>query len=349
MYKKLLNPIILILALIVFLQAGSFSALTVQAEWTEEMIQEEETIRQEEAPEDPVLSEDIISEEPETILVEEIDFPYPREQYGTLRCERIGFSVPVFWDDTDEILDWGAGTSLAGYMPGLGKVIILSGDTLTHFRPLEYMEVGDMLSFETTYGNYEYKITSIEVYNENDLLDLLIEKTGYEEPAEESDAMSDEMSDELSPVEPTEESLEKLTEKTTEETTGETEAVSEEIDDSQETDSMEEGEVKDAETLIAELYQNKVVKYLLVPEDVEIPVGLDKEMIVISIPVESVYTDSLQAKELLEDMELEDLIAVENEESAKKPEYKNLILEECDLAILSDDFLEEEQKERTIV
>ena len=106
----------------------------------------------------------------------------------------------------------------------------------------------------------------------------------------------------------------------------------------------EETELKDENTLIAELYQNQIVKYLLVPEDVEIPVGLDKEMIVINLPAESVYTDSVQAKERLKEMELEEIITVENEESAEKPEYKNLILEECDLAILSDDFLEDEEQ-----
>ena len=124
-------------------------------------------------------------EEPETILASDIDFPVRGEQYGEIRCERIGFCVPVFWDDTDAILDLGAGTSLAGYLPGLGKVIILSGHTLTHFRSLEYLETGDVLVFDTDYGHYEYEITAIEVYDENDLLDLLIEKTGYEEESEE--------------------------------------------------------------------------------------------------------------------------------------------------------------------
>ena len=104
-------------------------------------------------------------------------------------------------------------------------------------------------------------------------------------------------------------------------------------------------EAKDADTLISELYQNNVVKYLIVPEEKEIPVGLEKEMIIITVPVESVYTDSKQAKEILEALELTDLIKVENEESGSKPEYKDLILNKTDLAILSDDFLWDEEKE----
>ena len=46
------------------------------------------------------------------------------------------------------------------------------------------IEKGDILQFVTDYGTYEYEVTEIEVYNEDDLLDLLIEKTGYEEETE---------------------------------------------------------------------------------------------------------------------------------------------------------------------
>lgn len=111
----------------------------------------------------------------------------------------------------------------------------------------------------------------------------------------------------------------------------------------EEAEETEDGEVKDANALIAELYQNKIVKYLFVPEDAEIPVGLEKEMIVVYLPVDSVYTDSVEAKEMLKEMELEDCITVENEEAAVKPEYKDLILAECDLAILSGEFLQDEE------
>ena len=39
----------------------------------------------------------------------------------------------------------------------------------------------------------------------------------------------------------------------------------------------------------SELYLNNVVKYLIVPEGVEIPVGLDKETIVIQQPTDKTY------------------------------------------------------------
>ena len=113
---------------------------------------------------------------------------------------------------------------------------------------------------------------------------------------------------------------------------------------SAEESSEESEEVKDNITAIAELYQNKVIRYLLVPEGVEIPVGLDKEMIVVNLPVESVYTDSKEAKELMKQLELEELLTLEGE-TAEKPEYKEMILKKTDFAILSDEFLWDEEKE----
>ena len=41
-----------------------------------------------------------------------------------------------------------------------------------------------------------------------------------------------------------------------------------------------------------ELYQNPVINYLIVPEDQEVPAGLDKEMIIIKQPKENTYTSS---------------------------------------------------------
>ena len=43
---------------------------------------------------------------------------------------------------------------------------------------------------------------------------------------------------------------------------------------------------KDLTEKTKELYEGNVVKYLIVPKDVEIPAGLDKDMIVIQLPVD---------------------------------------------------------------
>ena len=49
------------------------------------------------------------------------------------------------------------------------------------------------------------------------------------------------------------------------------------------------------------MYDGNVVKYLIVPKDVEIPAGLDKDMIVIQLPVEKTYVASEDALKLLDE------------------------------------------------
>ncbi|MBO4359785.1 MAG: hypothetical protein J5822_02790, partial [Eubacteriaceae bacterium] len=66
-------------------------------------------------------------------------------------------------------------------------------------------------------------------------------------------------------------------------------------DDTEETDETgEEGEtiVKTAEELTAELYKKDTVKYLIVPEGVKIPAGLEKEMVVITLPKKNISISS---------------------------------------------------------
>ncbi|MBO4835191.1 MAG: hypothetical protein J5483_03680, partial [Lachnospiraceae bacterium] len=57
-----------------------------------------------------------------------------------------------------------------------------------------------------------------------------------------------------------------------------------------------------------DLYQADVVKYLIVPENVEIPAGLDKKAIIIRLPKESVYVSSESAAAMLDNMGLLDKI-----------------------------------------
>lgn len=49
------------------------------------------------------------------------------------------------------------------------------------------------------------------------------------------------------------------------------------------------------EELAAELYKGNVVKYLLVPEDVEVPVGLDQDMIIVKMPADKTYVHQMRS------------------------------------------------------
>ena len=60
------------------------------------------------------------------------------------------------------------------------------------------------------------------------------------------------------------------------------------------------------EELATELYKGNVVKYLLVPEGVEVPVGLDQDMIVVQKPVDKIYTSTGEILEKMDELGLTD-------------------------------------------
>ncbi len=70
----------------------------------------------------------------------------------------------------------------------------------------------------------------------------------------------------------------------------------------------DEGEtvVQTQEEITADLYKAKVVKYLIVPEDsdIELPVGIEKEMIVVKLPIKHAYVDSEESVNTLETLKL---------------------------------------------
>lgn len=150
-------------------------------------------------------------------------------------------------------------------------------------------------------------------------------------------------------------------------------AEAEEMQTETETDAAEEEiaaedeeVVQTADEIAAELYLADTVKYLVVPEDVEIPVGLDKEMIIVTVPAQSAYIASEEAMTAMEELELTEWIkasgfeaeecksesvakAMEEEKtvfagSYEDPQFRQLILSGCDLAIFLDEILVKEEE-----
>ena len=117
----------------------------------------------------------------------------------------------------------------------------------------------------------------------------------------------------------------------------------------------------------SELYLNNIVKYLIVPEGVEIPVGLDKETIVIQQPTDKTYVASDVILDKLEQLgELNQVKAVASEEKDctneiiknalkdksvdsigkyDEPDYKKLIKDECNLTVMDTEILPKEDSE----
>lgn len=84
------------------------------------------------------------------------------------------------------------------------------------------------------------------------------------------------------------------------------------------------------------LYQNSIVSYLLVPKGTEIPAGLDKEMILISIPADKTWSASGAAGRFMQALGCEDMLTTDASESenAATPDFKSIVQDENNLAIL---------------
>lgn len=100
----------------------------------------------------------------------------PGNQVGNLYCARIGLEAPVMWGDTEYEYAYGAGQDTASSLPGYGKLVLVSGHNTTFFSPLEFVEVGDVIHYDTAYGKYEYTVRRVEVYMEHELQELINQK-----------------------------------------------------------------------------------------------------------------------------------------------------------------------------
>lgn len=123
-----------------------------------------------------------------------------------------------------------------------------------------------------------------------------------------------------------------------------------------------------AEQEQAALYLNKVIKYLIVPENVEIPAGLDKEVIVVRQPADHVYAGLNKTISLMEELgQLDKVTTVGVKKNKCKNEtikekmaekeviyagtsgklnYKKLVKNKCNLALLSSSVLPEKRSSK---
>lgn len=109
-----------------------------------------------------------IDSQPETVSVKEVEWPTIGKQYGKLSCDRIGLETPVYFGDSNAILKNGAGQYHGTFLPGYGKPIMLCAHNTTFFAPLQNVETGDIFTFTTNYGIYQYQVTGTRIADHND-------------------------------------------------------------------------------------------------------------------------------------------------------------------------------------
>ena len=97
---------------------------------------------------------------PETQTVHLSDYDQISEGslYGYLSCEKIGLNCSVYMGDDSYILRKGAGQIPATFLPGEGGLIMLGAHNNSYFNCLQYSEIGDIITLETSYGIYQYQV-----------------------------------------------------------------------------------------------------------------------------------------------------------------------------------------------
>ena len=95
---------------------------------------------------------------------------YPRlgELYAQIHCDRLGIHENVYFGDSSTELNKGVGQYAGSGIFGFGRTIILGGHHATSFSPLEYVEVGDVFTVNTSYATYTYEVYDMVVANEDD-------------------------------------------------------------------------------------------------------------------------------------------------------------------------------------
>ena len=91
-----------------------------------------------------------------------------------------------------------------------------------------------------------------------------------------------------------------------------------------------------------ELYQNNIVNYLVVPEGVELPAGMEKDCIIVQKPVDSTFAFAEEASDMISQLGQKDALQKMDEVgSYEKPDFKKIVLEEGDMAVLPSEALPE--------
>jgi sortase A len=97
-----------------------------------------------------------------------ITFPSFGDKFGEIIIDKASINVPVFHGDREEQLLKGVGHYSGSRFPGEGGNIVMAGHRNSVFKGLKDVAKGDIITLNTTYGKYEYKISEIKIIKGND-------------------------------------------------------------------------------------------------------------------------------------------------------------------------------------
>jgi len=97
-----------------------------------------------------------------------VPFFYEGDLFGTIRIPSVDIEVGAYQGDSEEEFRLGAGHGISSYFPGQGGNIVLASHRTSYFRNFESLKTGDLVEFETTYGQFTYEIREIKILDSKD-------------------------------------------------------------------------------------------------------------------------------------------------------------------------------------
>ena len=93
----------------------------------------------------------------------EAALPSIGSRYGRIRCEKIDLNAPLYYGDSEAILEKGAGQYIGSGLPGEGRPILVGAHDLGYFAALKDAKQGDVIEVATSYGVFQYQVTDLVI------------------------------------------------------------------------------------------------------------------------------------------------------------------------------------------
>lgn len=101
---------------------------------------------------------------------EEGEFIRPKfgEMYAVLTTSAFDISIPVYWGSSSELYERGACQSSSSAIIGDKGNSVISAHQDTYFADLNKLKKDDTIALKTNYGEFEYKVTDIIIFNKKE-------------------------------------------------------------------------------------------------------------------------------------------------------------------------------------
>jgi len=94
----------------------------------------------------------------------DIGIPGWGDLYAHITISGTTVDSPVYWGDTEDILNKGVGTYPNGWLPGFGRTVMMAGHRGTDFYDFRSLEIGAIITIVTHYETYTYEVVRMSVH-----------------------------------------------------------------------------------------------------------------------------------------------------------------------------------------